>query len=309
MSGPDGVGNSGVDKTGGPDRSTSASGPDRTETDAIAADAVGAPDAAAQAEARTIADQQGLTVYQGPEEKSTLEAVGDWVADTGIGYAQGAANTVLGAAELVNGVTNAGLGAVGIDYRFSTDMQIQPKSAAQANAQNAIAVGEVLAGGYGLYKSAPRIAQTLDDAGNWIASRAKGRPRNTVFNGTSVGDLRGPVASRHRLESITEKSVAKRTTTVAEPGVDISKDVADIRAGLGKIDGERITVNGRTYGSHDGTLYPIEGQGLHQLDRGTFKALQTMRKHGVDGAQQYLDNMGVNAETRAAAEALYRLLP
>ena len=190
MSGPDGVGNSGVDKTGGPDRSTSASGPDRTETDAIAADAVGAPDAAAQAEARTIADQQGLTVYQGPEEKGTLEAVGDWVADTGIGYAQGAANTVLGAAELVNGVTNAGLGAVGIDYRFSTDMQIQPKSAAQANAQNAIAVGEVLAGGYGLYKSAPRIAQTLDDAGNWIASRAKGRPRNTVFNGTSVGDLR-----------------------------------------------------------------------------------------------------------------------
>jgi hypothetical protein len=39
-------------------------------------------------------------------------------------------------------------------------------------------------------------------------------------------------------------------------------------------------VNGRTYGVHDGTLYPISGTGFHQLNRGAFQALGVLNKFG-----------------------------
>ncbi len=314
VSGPCGAeGATGGGRTGGvdagcraeDDRSLSAS-----EVGDLASEAVAAPDSVAELEAERVMAELEADLYEVPEEPGLLEAAGAWARDTALGYGQGLANTVLGAAELVNSGVNLGLEAVGIDYRFDTDLQIQPENEAQRRAQQAIMVAEVAAGGYGLVRSAPRLAGAVDDAADWARRRVEGPPPpvNAAFNGTPVGELRGPVPSRHRLESISERSVAKSRTTVAEPGVDMAGDVAAIRAGRGEIVGDRIHINGRVYGSHDGTLYPVEGAGLHQLDRGTFKALQSMRQHGVEGARPYLDNMGVSAETRDRAAALLALL-
>lgn len=151
---------------------------------------------------------------------------------------------------------------------------------------------DLISAAKGLFRHGDDVARTL----------------NKAFNGVPVGELRSPNASRHLIDSIGPKSFAKGTTTVAERGVDVAGDVAAIRRGEGVIVGDRITINGRTYGAHDGTLYPIEGAGLHQLDRGTFKAIQEMRRAGsVEGAQRALDGMGVPQEARELAATLLGL--
>jgi hypothetical protein len=38
--------------------------------------------------------------------------------------------------------------------------------------------------------------------------------------------------------------------------------------------------DGRTYGVHDGTLYPLSGPGFHQLSRGAFQALGVFNRFG-----------------------------
>lgn len=91
--------------------------------------------------------------------------------------------------------------------------------------------------------------------------------------------LRGP-ARRHWATSVDQHTVAKNVNTVIEPGIDVSADVAAIRAGqAARVDGYYV-VNGRTYGVHDGTLYPIEGHGFHRLNRGAFQALGVLNKFG-----------------------------
>jgi hypothetical protein len=112
-----------------------------------------------------------------PESPGLRESVGEWALDTAIGYGQGALNTVLGAAELVNSGVNAALDVAGIDYRFSTDMQIPAENETQQAAQNAILAAEVAAGGYGLARNAPAIAAAIDrsvDAGRALFSSRRG---------------------------------------------------------------------------------------------------------------------------------------
>jgi len=61
-------------------------------------------------------------------------------------------------------------------------------------------------------------------------------------------------------------------------------------------------VNKRTYGHHDGTLYPIKGPGFHLLDRGAYKALGVYNKFGNSTtANSILDNMGISWFQRMAA--------
>ena len=91
------------------------------------------------------------------------------------------------------------------------------------------------------------------------------------------------------------------------PWVDVAGDVAAINAGRATRVGDTFVVNERTYGVHEGTLYPIAGLGYHRLDRGAYKALGVYNAFG-DGprAAEILDMMGIDSEQRAAARAAWR---
>jgi hypothetical protein len=79
---------------------------------------------------------------------------------------------------------------------------------------------------------------------------------------------------------VAQKTVAKNMNTVIEPGVNVAADVAEIQSGkVARVKGN-YTVNGRTYGVHDGTLFPVSGPGFHQLNRGSFGALAIFNKFG-----------------------------
>jgi hypothetical protein len=53
---------------------------------------------------------------------------------------------------------------------------------------------------------------------------------------------------------------------------------------------------------HDGTLYPISGEGFHQLNRGAYKAPHVLNKMGQTGeAQRVMDLMKIPETEREAA--------
>jgi len=118
--------------------------------------------------------------------------------------------------------------------------------------------------------------------------------------------LREP-AKRHQLSQVNQKTMAKRLNTVIEPSVDISNDVSAINAGRATRQGNNFIINGRTYGTHDGILFPISGVGFHQLDRGAFKALGVYNQFGdTSRATEILDNMAISSEQRQAALRAWR---
>jgi hypothetical protein len=125
----------------------------------------------------------------------------------------------------------------------------------------------------------------------------------------SLASLNSP-ATRHYADKVTQTSVAKEVNTVIDRSVvDVSADVTAIRSGQGKQIGDTFVVNGRTYGMHDGTLYPMSGAGLYTLDRGGYKALGVLNKFGnTPQAEIILKNMGVSPETKAAALVLFEAI-
>lgn len=90
-----------------------------------------------------------------------------------------------------------------------------------------------------------------------------------------------PLSSRHSIRSVRQGGLKKGQNTVAEPGIDMKRDVDAINAGQGTRDGNFYTVNGRTYelirGDH---LVPSSGPGFHSLNRGEFDALGIFNKFG-----------------------------
>ena len=57
---------------------------------------------------------------------------------------------------------------------------------------------------------------------------------------------------------------------------------------------------------HDGTVYPISGEGFVTLDRGGYKAVGVYKKFGeTPQAETILNNMGISAETRSQALNIY----
>ena len=85
-------------------------------------------------------------------------------------------------------------------------------------------------------------------------------------------------------------------------GVDVAGDVAAINAGRAERVAGNFLVNGRTYGAHGGTLYPISGPGFTQLGRAAFKALGVFNKFGNSSqAATILNRMGVNVSDRLSA--------
>jgi hypothetical protein len=140
------------------------------------------------------------------------------------------------------------------------------------------------------------------------AQAAKGANGEVVVN-ESLASLNSP-ATRHYADKVTQKTVPKDLNTVIDRSVvDISADVSAIRSGQSQKIGDTFVVNGRTYGMHDGTLYPMSGPGLYTLDRGGYKALGVLNKFGdTPQAQVILNNMGVSAETKAAALDVFKVI-
>ncbi|MFY2559327.1 hypothetical protein ACN469_16970 [Corallococcus terminator] len=67
------------------------------------------------------------------------------------------------------------------------------------------------------------------------------------------------------------------------------------------------TLNRRTYGDHDGTLYPIRGDGVHELNRGAFRALGLYNDFkDTPRAREYMDKMKLPEVDRKAGLKAYK---
>ena len=97
--------------------------------------------------------------------------------------------------------------------------------------------------------------------------------------GNALSSLSAP-AKRHFAAKVSQKTVAKKLNSVVDNSVDVASDVDAIRTGKAVVrDGNFVVLNtNRVYGQHDGTLFPIGGPGVYQLDRGAFKALGVLRE-------------------------------
>jgi hypothetical protein len=118
-----------------------------------------------------------------------------------------------------------------------------------------------------------------------------------------------PPNDRHFIRKVDDSTVKKDQNSVISSSVDVTADVAAIRAGSATVGqapgGEKsYTVNGRTYGAHpNGVLYPISGTGIYQLSRGAFQALAIYNKFGLTPrAEEILKNIGTGAEEKKAAK-------
>lgn len=187
---------------------------------ADAVDSLDAADEAADDEAEVAADEaadeaaeeaaiETAKVEAAPaapvEEPGFLESAATWAGQTAKGYATGAINGVLDAANLVNTGVNAGLSAVGVDYQFKTDMNIAATSPAEQAAQNAITVASVVTGVAGAVKAGPALAGVVDD----VAAITKG-----VISGTTV-------ASVAKLGDLRPTEIAQIQAAVEELGQDL----------------------------------------------------------------------------------------
>jgi len=87
-----------------------------------------------------------------------------------------------------------------------------------------------------------------------------------------------PHRDRHRLQFVRQRTPTRSTvTSVVEPWVDMVADTRAINQGLAVRDGNTFHINGRTYGAkspgHRSRLFPIDGDGIHRLNRNEYKAL------------------------------------
>lgn len=101
-------------------------------------------------------------------------------------------------------------------------------------------------------------------------------------------------------------SVRKSKNTVVLPGTDIRPDVQAIREGWAMRDGSYYVVNGRYYEVHEhGTVYPVHGPGLIQLDRGAFQALCIYNSLGdTPAAEQQMDREKITQDQRRIARGV-----
>lgn len=123
--------------------------------------------------------------------------------------------------------------------------------------------------------------------------------------------FKAPNAKRHKSQSVRyTSSAAKEKNSVVEPGL-IAEDMKAIEAGLALFKGDRLTVNGRTYGvESNGTLFPIEGPGVHTLSRSEFKALGVLNEFG-DGTERatkiFVNDPALTPETIERARSIRRI--
>jgi hypothetical protein len=196
----------------GADAEDSLDAPDVSDltADTVAAELADAEaDEAAADEADEVAaiEEAAVAPAAAPvQEPGFFESVGTWAGQTAKGYATGAINGVLDAANLVNSGVNLGLNAVGVDYQFRTDMGIQATSPAEQAAQNAVTVASVVTGVAGVVKAAPALAGVVDD----VAALTKG-----VLPGATG------VAAVAKLGDLRPSEIAQIQAAVEELGTDL----------------------------------------------------------------------------------------
>ncbi len=117
-------------------------------------------------------------------------------------------------------------------------------------------------------------------------------------------------ASRHFLNKITQKTLAKPITTVIDNSVDVAADLKAIRTGQAIKKGNQFHINNRIYQlKPNGTsLFPVSGPGFHTLDNGAFKVLGILQKLGnTEKAQRIISKVGYSKEQITAATNVWRL--
>jgi hypothetical protein len=147
------------------------------------------------------------------------------------------------------------------------------------------------------------------EGGHDAAETVKGAEGASRGVDESLASLKPPVI-RHYADRVTQTSIAKEVNTVIDRSVtDVPTDVAAIKSGQAEKIGDTFVVNGRTYGMHDGRLYPMSGPGFYTLDRAAYKALGVLNKFGdTPQADRILSNMGISAETKAKAFKVYEVV-
>lgn len=95
-----------------------------------------------------------------------------------------------------------------------------------------------------------------------------------------VASYKLPNAKRHVAEAVTSKSWNKGTTSIVSKNIDMSADIALIRAGKAVKTGELYQINGRIYGTHNGTWIPVSGEGVIQLERNAYKGYAILNEMG-----------------------------
>ncbi|HOQ27462.1 MAG TPA: hypothetical protein PLH36_01845 [Armatimonadota bacterium] len=110
-------------------------------------------------------------------------------------------------------------------------------------------------------------------------------------------------AERHYITKVRANSIVKKINSVVEPWVDVKADVEAINVGKARRDGEFYHINGRIYTVHNGRAVPVSGDGVHQLDRGAYKALMIYNSMGLTPeAEARLDAEKIRPDQRAAAK-------
>jgi hypothetical protein len=124
-----------------------------------------------------------------------------------------------------------------------------------------------------------------------------------------------PPSDRHQLNRITAKSPAKPENTIILPETRdaVRQDIADIQAGNARWDPDSnsyVTDSGRRYKvESNGTVFPVDGPGLVQLNRPEFKALQALIAHNgdVEAAKASVSrNPGIPPESFDKAGQVYQ---
>jgi hypothetical protein len=120
-----------------------------------------------------------------------------------------------------------------------------------------------------------------------------------------------PPNARHRASTLDHRTKGRRAiNTVAMPWVDFGRDVEAILAGECIREGNRFTVNGRVYVLEgEGRLFPVRGDGLHQLGRGAYRALGLYNSGGItETVELALDRELIREDERQIARVIWREL-
>lgn len=151
------------------------------------------------------------------ESPGLLESAATWAGETAKGYATGAVNEVLGLANLVNEGANAALSAVGVDYRFETDMRVEPTTETERHAQNAMGVAAIATGVAGAVRAAPSAARLMDDAVEAVQGRLRGS------RSPDAGPVAAPAAAATaaRLGDLRPEEIARIQAAADELGADL----------------------------------------------------------------------------------------
>ncbi|MEE4541101.1 hypothetical protein V2S66_03845 [Streptomyces sp. V4-01] len=90
----------------------------------------------------------------------------------------------------------------------------------------------------------------------------------------------GQPNDRHMLDRIRPKMPRKDANSVVLPHVDVAADIDGINAGQAVRKGNDYEINGRTYRVEGGHAYPVSGDGIVEMDRGSYRALQLLIQAG-----------------------------